>query len=792
MLLLSCGSWLRILFCRGWRHSAILPVCALHLLAVSLLEQSAQAASRTWTNTGTDFNAGASWGGTAPGSSDIAVFSTAAIMQPNLSASLTIKELNFSTTLSSGYDLTSSSTSIKLTLTSTGTGTTGAISAANTSGTNTIDAPIILGAAAGSTETFTQANGGTLAINGVISNTNSVTLSLTGGIFQLAGANTYSGGTTLASGTTLRINNATALGTGTFTINGGTIDNTSAGSITLTNDNAQAWSGDFTFTGTKDLNVGTGAVTMNASRIITVNGGTLTVGGAISGATFGITKAGVGTLILNGVVGTTSGTVTINSSSGTLTLAGNNSYTGGTTLNSGSTLNINAAGTSITNSAIGTGTFTINGGTIDNTSGSTITLATNNAQTWNGDFTFTGSNNLNLGTGAVSLGTTAGTSRTVTVNANTLTVGGVISNGTTANSLIKSGTGVLNLTGSNTFTGSATINAGTLSVSSLANGGSNSNLGASTNAATNLILSGGTLAYAGAAVSTDRLFSVGTSGGTIDASGSGAVNFTNTGSMGFNSQTGTRTLTLTGTNTGSNTLAAIVGDNTGATSLVKNGAGTWVLTGTNTYTGATTTNSGTLLVNGSLASGSAVTVNNSGSILGGIGTINGSVSIASSGAILQAGTGSTGQTLTMKGAVTMGSGSIIQLALGASSAHSTLAIGVGGSISFQSLQKFNIIDLGVTSGSTYNGLITGIGSNPGTESGWTIANQSWAYTFGYDSANGGEIDLTVTALPEPSTYIAGLLAFVAFGCFERRRIRKFLAVAAVFDRRNLKPRITRI
>jgi len=330
-----------------------------------------------WGNTGTNFNTGTSWsGGTAPGISDVAVFSSAVITQPNLSGALTIQELNFSVAAASGYDLTSSNTGVKLTLTNTGTGATSAINAANTSGTNTIDAPIILGAAAGSTQTFTQANGGTLVVNGVISSTNSVTLSLTGGIITLAGSNTYSGGTTLAASTTLRINNASALGTGTFTINGGTIDNTSAGAITLTNNNAQAWNGDFTFTGTKDLNLGIGAVTMNASRIITVNGGTLTVGGAISGATFGIIKAGTGALTLNGVVGTTSGTITINSNGGTLTLAGNNTYTGGTTLNSGSTLNINAAGTSSTNSAIGTGTLTINGGTIDNTSAGAITLAT--------------------------------------------------------------------------------------------------------------------------------------------------------------------------------------------------------------------------------------------------------------------------------------------------------------------------------------------------------------------------------------------------------------------------------
>src|SRR5205814_7178629 len=202
--------------------------------------------------------------------------------------------------------------------------------------------------------------------------------------------------------------------------------------------------------------------------------------------------------------------------------------------------------------------------------------------------------------------------------------------------------------------------------------------------------------------------------------------------------------------------------------------GTWTLSGVSTFTGATTVNAGTLSVTGSLASGSSVTVNNSGSVLEGTGTIFGSANIASSGAILEAGTGSTGQTLTMRGAITMGSGSIIAIALGASSAHSTLAIGPGGSIVFQSLQKFNIIDLGVTDGSTYNGLITGIGADPGTESGWTITNQSWTYNFSYDAANGGEIDLTVTAAPEPSTLVAAGLAFGAVGYSQNRRFVRLL------------------
>ena len=129
----------------------------------------------------------------------------------------------------------------------------------------------------------------------------------------------------------------------------------------------------------------------------------------------------------------------------------------------------------------------------------------------------------------------------------------------------------------------------------------------------------------------------------------------------------------------------------------------------------------------------------------------------------------------------MGSGSIIALALGSSSAHSTLAIGAGGSISFQSTQKFNILDLGVTAGSTYTGIITGIGSNPGTEASWTIANQvSWVYTFTYDASNGGEINLSVTAVPEPSTYATGALTLLAliFIVRARRKPQRFKQKAA--------------
>ena len=73
-------------------------------------------------------------------------------------------------------------------------------------------------------------------------------------------------------------------------------------------------------------------------------------------------------------------------------------------------------------SAIGSGPLTIEGGVIDNTSAADVTLATNNVQYWNADFTYIGSaHNLGMGTGNV----TINGNRQVTVAANTFSVGGI-------------------------------------------------------------------------------------------------------------------------------------------------------------------------------------------------------------------------------------------------------------------------------------------------------------------------------------------------------------------------------
>lgn len=211
--------------------------------------------------------------------------------------------------------------------------------------------------------------------------------------------------------------------------------------------------------------------------------------------------------------------------------------------------------------------------------------------------------------------TLAGTTPTIEVINNTTQLNNVVAGSA---GLSKTGAGTLILSGNNTYTSVTRISAGTLVATTLANGGSgnNSSIGASNPVASNLILNGGTLQYTGAAVSTDRLFSLQISS-SIDASGAGAVNFTNTGAMGFNSGTAAKTLTLTGANTDANTLAAIIGDNTGATSLTKSGAGTWVLSAANTYTGTTTISGGTLRLANTAAVQDSSQVNiNSGSNAG--------------------------------------------------------------------------------------------------------------------------------------------------------------------------------
>ena len=219
-------------------------------------------------------------------------------------------------------------------------------------------------------------------------------------------------------------------------------------------------------------------------------------------------------------------------------------------------------------------------------------------------WTITGGATLNIGSGGIdstaagahtiSARTTLNADQIWTIDSGSLTMSGTIG-GAGGNSLTKDGAGLLVLAGTNnSFSGSITFAGGIVSASVLAAGGDNSSIGQSGTAAAGLVFNGGTLRYTGTTGGTNRNFTLGTGGGTIEANGTGAVTFSSTAQIAYGG-TGARVLTLSGTSTAANTLAAIIGTGTGgATSLIKDGSGTWVLSGSSSFAGGTTVQEGTL------------------------------------------------------------------------------------------------------------------------------------------------------------------------------------------------------
>ncbi len=311
-----------------------------------LLSPSAKAALRVWANSGTDYNLGTSWtGGTAPGDGDVGQFNAAPVTQPNISLSLSNAGVFFSGTGTSGY-LLNATTGASLTLTGVSTsgssGTSNSSAAAirgeNTSGANTINAPLILAPATGTQSTFVQAAGGTLNVNGNISSAAGINLSLRGGgTIYLGGNNSFATSSIDTSGETVILGTDTALGSGTFTV-GNTATLQSLGARTLSN--AVVVGGNTTVSGNSAFTFN-GAVTSSGSnsRSITVSN----IGGAVFNGTVSLeeagapanrmlTFAGTTTVVINGAVqnGDTAAAGLRYSGSSTLTLANTNTYTGGT------------------------------------------------------------------------------------------------------------------------------------------------------------------------------------------------------------------------------------------------------------------------------------------------------------------------------------------------------------------------------------------------------------------------------------------------------------------------------
>jgi autotransporter-associated beta strand protein len=326
------------------------------------------------------------------------------------------------------------------------------------------------------------------------------------GKLTLSAANTFSGGFILNSGRSVNIDDNTALGTGTFTINGGTVDaTTSARTIT----NAIVIAGSFRFLGTQNLTQNTGAITLNATPNILVSANTLSLGGIISGS-FGITKSGSGSLVLtaantfSGLTTVSAGTLKLNRSGGSTIPASNNvTVSGGTlqiatnqTINdltlTGGTLQVDAGATLTINGTYTGGGTIVNNGKIVLTAasafpGSSTTISAMNdlevnraaGVTLNNNLFVSGTLTLTSGTldiGSQTLTLSAGISRTagtITASSGTLVFTNNIAQTLPSsmfsgniNNLTLNGSGGITLGNAPTLTGTLTLTSGVLTTTS--------------------------------------------------------------------------------------------------------------------------------------------------------------------------------------------------------------------------------------------------------------------------------------------------------------------------------------
>jgi autotransporter-associated beta strand protein len=546
------------------------------------------------------------------------------------------------------------------------------------------------GAGTDGTLAFTKVGSGAQTFAGTAANTYTGVTTVTGGTLVLAktaGVNAITGNLAIGDGTDNDIveltNSDQIADTSVLSFNG---IGANAGILRLNNQSE-------TLVGLSSAG-GAGIVENNNAAVGT---STLTVNFATGTQTFS------GILRDNG--GSGSGILAFTKSgSGTQELSGGNSYTGLTTVSAG-TLSIShasALGTTAAGTTVTAGNLALNGGIT--VAGETLSLAgggilssASGSNAWTGNITGTGSGNalfdaITVGNDLTVSGNIANGGLTVVPRGSaTITLSGNIS-GSGGLTRSSTGTGTAILSGANTFTGAVLISNGSISASSLnrvVGGTASSNLGAPTTAGNGTISVGtansptsGTLnlIYTGSGETTDRVINLGaTATGTtavLDQSGTGVLKFTSN----ITSAAASKTLRLQGSTAGTGEISGAIGNNSvsNITSLVKEGTGTWTLSGTNTYTGPTTVSAGALQVGngnvGQTGSG-AVTVQTSSTILG-TGVIRGDTFDLQSGSTLRPGDNAADTshgTLTFTPASASGSTSNLQgnIILGISGATTT-------------------------------------------------------------------------------------------------------------------------
>lgn len=583
-----------------------------------------------------------------------------------------------------------------------GTGTLTINGNTTLSGTNLIAAGALQlgigGATAIPTNTFTMAGGATLVID------RSGTLPVTNGIVGNGSLLFIGPGTNLFGGANSYLNN-------TY-ISNGVVKLTGAAAIP-SGGSTTGWlilDGGATTAGTLDLNGFNQTVNALSGLTGTVKGQILNNGGTLTNTLTvnSIADTGFAGLILDNS-GTGGKVALVKSGANTLTLSGNNTFSGGVTVSNG-VLAINAA----TN--LGTGMLTLSGGTLSNTA----------------SFNLHSVVNLTLPSG----------------NSGTVIMPGLMK----LADLYGSGTLTLDVNSTGVAAGSASYGdafgfcvnfSGTLNITSAVTS-AKMNLNFNNNSGYSF---DGELQNATVNVQ-DGVSLVGSCGSTGNTAQLGALNVDSASSLGGSYVGGTITYQIGALGTTSDIEGTII-NATAASAITKVGTGNLIINSTgNTYTGNTTVNGGTLTIgaSGNIAA-SVVTVNAAGT-LAGTGTLGTNVIV--NGTLAPGVTGS--GALTVSGNLTLNAGSTNTFAVNGSTPANTSVV-LGGAATYGGV--LNIVPAGTfTAGQTFT-LISGTGATqPGNFA--SIAGSPGA-GLGFAFTNG--VLSVVTAGPVGFTIPPGITNF---------------------------------